>query len=177
MSDMGVPNGPFGVPAVDSAANSTIRDVVGNKSDTHDGTSIAARLHTLDDHAHGKSEVYPTMADGVVVTATANVWTDLGAFAVIAPTNAITVDFDIHFVSVENISANGVYEIVLYAGADAAEVEIGRKRFSQNAVQDSIVNVPFQTPMIAANTQIKAKLASDNAVANTVTISLSTHPY
>ena len=165
------------VPATDSADNETIRDVIGSKLDTHDGDSIRAVLHTLDDHIHGKAEVHPSLADGIVVTATANDWTDLGAFAVIAATNAITFDFDIHYISIENISANGVYELVLYSGADAAEVEIGRKRFAQNAVQDSIVNVPFRTPIIPANTQIKAKLASDNAVANTVTITLAIHPY
>ena len=166
-----------GVPAVDSTRNKHFTEVIGNKSDTHDGDSIYAHVETIDDHFHAVSMVYPTMADGVVVTATANKWTDLGSFAVIAATNAITDDFDIHYISVEDISANGVYELVLYGGADASEVEIGRRRFTQNAVQDPVINIPFQTPIIVANTQIKAKLASDNTNADTVTISLGYHEY
>ena len=164
-------------PTADSAANGSFRDVIGSKSDTHSGTSIFALVKQLKEHAHAVASVLPTMADGVVVTAADTDWTGLGAFAVVAAANAITSDFDIHYISVENISANGVYELSLWSGADAAEVLIGTVRLVQNAVQDSTVNIPFMTPLIAANTQIKAKLASDNAAADTVTISLGYHTY
>ena len=170
---MGFQDAPTEVPTVDSAANSDIRDVIGNKNDTHSGTSIMALAETLEEHAHKEAKVWPTMADGIVVTAAATDWTGLGNYAEIAAANDITSDFDIHYISVEDISANGVYELVLYA----ATTEIGRVRFVQNAVQDSTVNVPFQTPIVAANTQIQAKVASDNAAADTVTISLGYHTY
>ena len=162
-----------GVPAVDSSRNKSFTEVIGNKNDTHAGTSIMAKVETLEDHAHKEAKVWPTMADGIVVTAAATDWTGLGNYAEIAAANDITSDFDIHYISVEDISANGVYELVLYA----ATTEIGRVRFVQNAVQDSTVNVPFQTPIVAANTQIQAKVASDNAAADTVAISLGYHTY
>jgi len=129
---------------------------------------IVAKINLIEDHIHDESKVYPTMADGIVVTATAHDWTDLGEYAEIVPANAIATDFDIDYVSIEDISANGVYELVLYN----ATTEIARKRFSQNAVQDSIINIPISSPVNAANSQIQAKLASNKEAANTVTISL-----
>ncbi|KKM65417.1 hypothetical protein LCGC14_1491540, partial [marine sediment metagenome] len=141
---------PRSVPAVDSTANTSIEQVVGNKNDTHNGTSIKAMLHKLDEHAHKSSKVWPTLANGVVVTAGA-AWV-LGAFAEIAAVNDIAVDFDIHHISVEALSANEVYEIVLYA----ATVEIARVRVTKNANLDGTMNVPVQCPIQPANTQIQA---------------------
>ena len=174
---MGFQSDSTGVPAVDASANVTFRDVIGNKTDTHAGTSIISGINRLEDHIHGIAKVIPSMADGVLVAAPNTDWTGLGDFVVVAATNAISSLFDIHYVSVEDISANGVYELVLYQGANASEVECARVRFVQNAVQDATVNVPIMTPLIAANTQIKAKLASDNAVADTVRFSLGYHTY
>ncbi|HEA52315.1 hypothetical protein, partial [Marinobacter antarcticus] len=141
---------PRSVPAIDSTANTSIEQVVGNKNDTHNGTSIKAMLHKLDEHAHKSSKVWPTLANGVVVTAGA-AWV-LGAFAEIAAVNDIAVDFDIHHISVEALSANEVYEIVLYA----ATVEIARVRVTKNANLDGTMNVPVQCPIQPANTQIQA---------------------
>lgn len=165
------------VPAVDGARNTTINEVVGNRSDGHSTTTLAGRLKLIEEHIHNVAKVIPTMADGEPVTATADDWTNLGDFAVIAATNAITSDFDIHWVNVEAVSANGQYELVLYSGADASEVEIGRVRFGKTTNQDGPQSVPILTPLIPANTQIKAKVASDNAVADIVSISLGYHTY
>ncbi len=161
---------PRSVPAVDSTANTSIEQVVGNKNDTHNGTSIKAMLHKLDEHAHKSSKVWPTLANGVVVTAGA-AWV-LGAFAEIAAVNDIAVDFDIHHISVEALSANEVYEIVLYA----ATVEIARVRVTKNANLDGTMNVPVQCPIQPANTQIQAKLATEGG-SDTATISLFYHEY
>ena len=161
---------PRSVPAVDSALNTSIEQVVGNKNDTHNGTSIKAMLHKLDEHAHKSSKVWPTLANGVVVTAGA-AWV-LGAFAEIAAVNDIAVDFDIHHISVEALSANEVYEIVLYA----ATVEIARVRVTKNANLDGTMNVPVQCPIQPANTQIQAKLATEGG-SDTATISLFYHEY
>ena len=149
-------------------------DVIGNKTDTHSGDSLYGQVKVLNEHIHKPSQVYPTLASGVTVTAGA-AWT-LGSFAVIVPASTIGNDFDIHHISVENISANDVYELVLYSGADASEVEIGRVRFTKNANLDSVFNIPFQTPLTAADSQIKAKLAS-SVGSNNVTISVFYHTY
>ena len=161
---------PRSVPAVDSAANSSIEQVVGNKNDTHDGDSVRAMLHRLDEHAHKESKVWPTLANGIVVTAGA-AWV-LGEFAEIAAVNDISVDFDIHHISVEALSANEVYEIVLYA----ATTEISRVRVTKNANLDGTMNIPVQCPIEPANTQIQAKVATEGG-ADTATISLFYHEY
>lgn len=164
------------VPSQDSADNNYIQDVVGNKTDTHDGDSIYAMSDTLLDHVHSESKVYPTLANGVTVTGAAGAWT-LGVFAEIFPASTITSDFDIHFIGVEAISANDVYELVLYQGPVASEVEIGRVRFSKSTVQEGTQNQPFQTPIIAANERISAKVASAGGGSDTVTISIFYHTY
>ena len=235
------------IPSADSADNDHVADVIGNKTDTHDGDSVFAHVHTMFEHAHSASKVYPMMEAGVVVTSNAAAWT-LGAAEIIVGTtkgldnaaaadqggdpnvvripctghgyvvgNYVTItgsvnyngtfeivatsdadhfdiesafvaetfaggaqaidvipsDFDVHFLSIENLSANGVYEIVLHA----AGTEIGRVRCTKNAAQDGTVNVPIQTPIIAAYSAITAKVSTDNAAGDTVTISMFYHTY
>ena len=159
------------VQPVDSAANIDITDVIGNKLDTHDGNSIFSHAHIVEEHIHKPCQVYPTLANGVAVAGAAGVWT-LGAFVEIVPITRITSQFDIHYISIEALDDNTVYEIVLYA----VEVEIGRVRVVKNAQQDGTMNIPFQCPIIPADTQIQAKSAS--AAGNSVaTISLFYHLY
>lgn len=158
------------VPEINSTDNVDLVDVIGNKNDTHDGDSVRAMLHKLDEHAHKSSKVWPTLANGVVVTAGA-AWV-LGAFAEIAAVNDIDTDFDIHHVSIEALSANEVYEIVLYA----VTTEIARVRITKNANLDGTMNVPVQCPVQPANTQIQAKLATEGG-SDTATISLFYHEY
>ena len=161
------------VPISDTADNVTIKDVVGSKSDTSAGDSIYSHVHILEEHAHSASMVYPTLANGVTVTEGA-AWT-LGAFAQVVPASTIGSAFDIHHVGVENISANGVFELVLYYGA--GDTECGRVRFTKNAVQDSVLNIPIQTPIIPLDSKIQAKVASAAGGVKTVDISLFYHIY
>ncbi len=158
------------VPTIDTADNVDMVDVVGNKSDTHDGDSVRAMLHRLDEHAHKPSRTWPTLANGVDVVAGA-AWV-LGNFAEVAAVNDIGVDFDIHHISVEALTANDVYEIVLYAGT----TEIARARVVKNANQDGTMNIPVQCEILPANTQIQAKLASASG-GDTATVSLFYHEY
>jgi len=169
-----VPNVP--VPAQNSAANAFQSEVVGNKTDDENGNSAYSRGFKTDTHAHSAAKVYPTLAAGANVTKSATPWT-LGAFAVIVPTNTIADPFDIHGLNFDSVPDNGTYEIVLYAGPDASEVEIGRVRFTRTAATDIELESPFMSPINAANAQIKAKLAGSNASATVVAISLRYHIY
>ncbi len=162
------------IPSTDSANNNTVADVVGNKSDTYAGDSIFSHVHIMLEHGHSPSQVYPTLAAGTTVVSSAVAWT-LGNFVIVVPASTVGLPFDIHYVSIEDLSANGVYELVLYYGA--GDTECGRVRFTKNAVQDGTMNVPMQTILIPADSIIKAKLATDNAVANTADISLFYHTY
>ena len=170
MANLHTPQTP--VPEINSAANTTTADAVGNKGDGHDGDSLHGKTETLLDHGHSPSLCYPTLADGVVVAGAAGVWT-LGDFVEIVPASTITEDFDIHFVSIEAISANDIYQLHLYA----VEVFIGCVRFVKNAGLAPTIHVPIQTPIVAANSQIQAKLATSGGGADTATISAFYHVY
>jgi len=135
-------------------------------------SSPYGKLHTIEEHVHAVGCVYPTLASGVTVTAGA-AWT-LGAFVEVVPASTITDEFDIHYVSIENISANDVYELHLYYGA--GDTLAGMVRFVKNAAVDAVVNVPFMTPLIPANSRIRAKLASASGGDN-ADISVFYHTY
>ncbi len=130
-------------------------------------------VRVMEEHAHSTAKVYPTLAGGVAVLSGA-IWT-LGNFVEIVPINTIALDFDIHWLTVENVTDDEIYELVLYA----ATTEIARVRFG---VQPGIANVVTAAPvpvMMAIqlkNTQIQAKLASSGD-AETATISIGYHNY
>lgn len=164
------------VPAQNSTDNNTMSDVIGNKTDGHDGDSIYAITHTVEEHFHKPSRVYPSLADGISVSAVsgAGTWT-LGTIVEIIPASTFSDDFDIHHVSVEDISGNGVFELVLYAGA--SDTEIGRVRFIRSSNFVSTTNIPMQTPIIAASDRVRARLASDDDGGQVVVVSMKLHEY
>lgn len=166
---------PFAVPSIDSTANTQSRDVIGNKNDTHNGTSSMAVLHTLEGHIHGAQGVYPTLADGVTLTTHANDWV-LGTIVQIVPASAIGSDFDIHEVIVEDVNTQDkTYELVLYAGA--GDTEIGRTRFAAAANKGGVPNATIQMPIIAADSRIRAQLAIQDGGSKTAVISIRYHLY
>lgn len=131
-------------------------------------------LHRTEEHIHSASKCYPTLANGELVTGVAGAWT-LGNFKEIVPANAITSDFDIHYVTVEVATVSDVYEIVLYA----ATTEIGRVRiaFLDVANSKTLPSIPIQTEVIKKNTQIQAKCANKVGGSEDITISLHYHTY
>ncbi len=131
-------------------------------------------LHFMQEHVHSVAAVYPTLAAGVTLTCTATAWT-LGSLVQVVPASTITSEFDIHALSIEGLSANAIYEIVLYQGA--SDIEVGRCRVTKNAAQDGTVNVPMFTPLIPADARIRAAVASDSGNADTCDIALMYHTY
>ncbi len=130
------------------------------------------RLHQADEHAHSPSMVYPTLANGVPLTGGA-AWT-LGALVEIVPASTITDKFDIHHLSIEDLSAIEVYEIVLYYGA--GDTECGRVRITKSTNNDGVGDIPFQTVVIPANERIRAAVATEGG-SDTATISIKYHLY
>ena len=160
------------VQPVDSAANIDITDVIGSKDDTHDGNSLMARAHIVEEHIHNAGKVYPSLAGGVAVATGGAPWALTAGFVQIVPVTTIRSDFDIHYISIEALDDNTVYEIILFAVSS----ELGRVRVVKNAQQDGTMNIPFQCAIIPADTQIQAKCAS--AAGNSVaTISIFYHLY
>ena len=120
------------------------------------------RLGGAINHIHSPMLVYPTLAVGSVLTNTSTAWTFTnGHTNIIVPAATITSDFDIHDISVENISANGVYELAIYNMTTGAE--LGRIRFTKNATQDATMNVSMGSEIIPANAKIGGRIASDTA--------------
>lgn len=153
------------VAGVDSTGNVTINDLLGNRNDTDEAETIfGTSLHTYE-HTHHSMKVYPTLANAVLVTAANAAWT-LGNFAEIVPINTITHTFHIHHVQIISASANGQYELVVYAGA----VEITRMTFSRTDKKDDVEGLVLICPHIAANSQIQVKLASGNVGADTAAV-------
>jgi hypothetical protein len=165
----------WSVPAADSTANVSMRDVIGNKTDTHDGDSLYAGVKQLKEHAHKAQKVYPTLAGGVTLTTHATTWT-LGTVTEIVPASTITSDFDIHEVIIEDANTQDkTYELVLYSGA--GDTEVGRARFAVGSTKGGIPNATMQTPLIDANSRIRAALAIEDGSGKTATISLRYHTY
>jgi len=119
--------------------------------------------------------VYPTLAAGITIVSSAVNWT-LGAVTEIVPAGTIGSNFLIKGVTVESMSKDGVYELVLYSGA--ADDEVARVRFAiENGFFGGTI---FPTPsvIVTANSRIRAALAcsAGGAGAATSTISIMYRP-
>lgn len=134
-------------------------------------------LHILEEHFHSQPFLYPLLAGSVTLTKAANVWEPYPTPTEIIPVNTITDDFDIHFLNVSAISANGEYVIALYKGAAMSEVLIGEYGAVRNAVQSQEGSRPIITELLDANTRISAAISSSNAGQDTVNIKVEGHTY
>ena len=177
-----IPTGPLGtaniaVPTANAAGNTSIVDVIGNKLDDESGTSLFSHAYTSLAHVHSIQKVYPTLAAGITIASGAGAWALTSTFAVVVPTNGITDPFDIHAIHIGDFSANTTYELILYSGANSAEVICGSARFTRNSNSNGGSVVQFMTPLIAANSQIKCKLACAAGSAATATFSIIYHTY
>ena len=130
-------------------------------------------VEILNDHVHSAQGVYPTLAGGATVTGGA-AWT-LGNYAEVVPNAQIGASFDLHWLWIENVSADTRYELVLYG----VTTEIARARFARDVAGSStepLISIPVQTVILAAGTQIQAKLASAAGGGETATVSVGSQP-
>ena len=144
-----------------------LADHISSRQRNHD------KLDILDEHVHSSVFVRPTLANGELVEG-GGVWT-LGAFKEIIAADDIGTDFDIHWINIEAATADDIYELVLYV----EETELTRERFTVSLTAGARVLLPplaTQTPIVKANSQIQAKVASATGNED-VTISLEGHMY
>ena len=161
------------VPDPNGSDNETINQLIGNRNDDDDTRTIYANLDDVWEGGHHESKVWPELADASEVTAHADSWV-LGNYAEIAAANAISEKFHIHHLHIHAPSANGEYELVLYA----ATTEIARVTFTRTDKKDDIEGLDIIAPHCAANTQIQAKLASsNNASADTLKLKFWYHEH
>lgn len=143
-------------------------DFIGN------GGNEAYILHILEEHMHSESKVYPSLGSPIDILGDSTNWT-LGAFIEIVPVDTITDVFDIHYINIEDATDSDTYELVIYANT----TEIGRVRavIDTSVFGGALPAIPFQTPLIPANTKIQAKIANSNGGSEGVSISLHYHTY
>jgi hypothetical protein len=132
--------------------------------------SLAARILRMYDDQYKPVKVYPTLATGATVISANTNW-GLGNFATIVPVSTIHSPFLLQIVTVETMDKDAVFELVFYSGA--ADTETARIRFSYNGgfYGNSVYRLP--SALIAAESIVKAKLASSNGLAEIATCTIS----
>lgn len=166
------------VPIADSAANVDMADVLGNKNATHDGTSVIAFLHTLNEHAHMSQFLFPSLADSIPMTTTVGAWSPNAAFTEIVPAGGIANDFDLHWAVISDLpNFAEEYQVDLYSGAALSEVLYCQLAPFKDSVQTSEGSLKVQGPILPGNTRISAKVSNKSATQRTINIKLQGHNY
>ena len=158
------------VPAADSAANTDIADVIGNKTDTYDGNSLYSYIDSVHDSIASKRQVRPTLTAGATVVSATGDWT-YGNYAVVVPASTITTDFHIHGVAIESCNKNAVFQLELYKGTGDDVVAAVRFAVIGGFFGNQVYVIGSEH--IEANSQIRARVASSDGAANPVTMTIS----
>jgi hypothetical protein len=165
-----VQQGTFNVPAQNSADNVDWGDVIGNKTDTHLGDSLYARIDELYDNFQAERFVYPTLAAGATIVSANADWV-YGAYAEIIPAATVVTDVHVAIVSIESCDRNAVFQLELYAGA--GDTVISAVRFAVEGGFFGNQVYAIGSAEVAANDRVRARLASSNGLAQIATITVS----
>jgi len=128
-------------------------------------------------HVHGASFLYPDKAVPVQLTSAIAAWAITGAITEIIPANTITKDFDLHWASIAEISANLYGVIDFFAGSIGSEVKIGSVDVNRTVNFSREGVAPVQIPQQPANTRISARFTDSTSSSRTVRIKLYGHVY
>jgi len=142
-----------------------------------DGESLMAFAATGYYHVHGASFVYPKYVLPIQLTSNAAAWNTTGAIFEIIPVNVITKNFDLHWASVSDISANLYGIIDIYSGLAGAEVLIGSVDVSRTDNFSQEGQKPVQIPQQPANTRISCKFSDSTSSAQTCRVKFYGHVY
>jgi hypothetical protein len=128
-------------------------------------------------HTHGAAFVYPKYSAPIELTSAAAVWGLTGNIVEVIPENAITKPFDLHWITISDISANAYMIIDIYAGLAGAEVLISSvdsyKQTNFIAEGARVIQIPQQP----ANTRISCRLADSSANQITCNVKFNGHVY
>ena len=156
----------------------------GNKDDyvdvpySYGDNSILAHLNTAYYHIHGTPFVYPNHAGDVLLTAGALAWNLTGSTTEVVPEATLNLSsFDLHWINISSISANGTIQIDIYAGAPGSEILIGSARATRNTVQSQEGAHRMQIPRQPPGTRISCRLSDSTAGALTCLVSFEGHYY
>ena len=134
------------------------------------GIGTSNQISTIFDHITSESMVYPSLAAGATVVSANADWT-YGAYATVVAAGVITVRYHIVNVSIESCNRNAVFQLQLYKGA--ADDVVATVRFAVSG--GFFGNQLYQTNSepIEASSQLRARLASSNGLAEIATITIS----
>jgi len=140
-------------------------------------SSILAYLNTGYYHIHGEAFVYPKYAAPVQLLSGSGAWNLTGNIIEIIPANILLKPFDLHWISISNISGNSDFIIDIYSGAIGEEILISSVEGFRNSnfIQEGARRI--QTPRQLANTRISCKLSDSTAGTLTCTIKFNGHYY
>jgi len=131
-------------------------------------------------HIHNPSYVYPNDCSLVaaLTSATANTF---GNFAELIPANGITVSFDIHWLNIQDVSANGTYILELHEVSND-DLQVSEKYLGSLSVsrQDNFTRstqIYMQIPVVAANKRIGVRAKKSGAGAGTISFNVMYHDY
>lgn len=127
-------------------------------------------------HVHGEAFLFPFGANPLTITSNAAAWT-IGTKVQLIAAGATDRAFDLHWMQVGEISANGNYELLIYAGPDETAVMIGAICFSKTDNFSAQANQPVQIPQQAAGTRISVALRDSTTSARTCIVKTIGHYY
>ena len=157
----------YAVATANSASNTTIADVIGNKLDDNLGNSLFSRVDELYDQFQLERKCYPSLAAGATVVSPAGLWA-YGNYGVVVPVDTILVPCHILAVAIETCTiANGVFQIALYQGVTDTLISEIRFSITGGFYGNSVFVVGSKE--VPARAQVRARLAC-SAGAATITI-------
>ena len=139
---------------------------------------ILDHLNTAYYHIHGTSFTYPDHANNIVLTSSSGAWTQTGTIIQIIPAGALSSSaFDLHWINVSDISANGQLQIDIFKGASGSEIRIFPAKIHRNAVQSQEGSKKIQIQQQIAGERISCRLTDSTAGTITCGVSFDGHYY
>jgi hypothetical protein len=139
--------------------------------------TILGYLQTGYYHIHGESFVYPKYADPVELVAASGAWNTTGNIVEIIPNTFATKPFDLHWVSIEDISNVSFGIIDFYAGEVGSEVWIAAIDTARTSNFAREVYSPLMIPQQPAGTRISAKYSNSVSGDGNVKVKVLGHFY
>ena len=160
-----------------------IQDKIGDRTDiwgVNDIYSVLSYANAAYQHIHMPGYVWP--ADGTVITATTDATAGtFGAFAEVVPVDGIEAPFDTHWVTITNISDNGVYVCELHV-VDDTDLQDSIKYLTAFSVarQDNFTRssqVSVQMPPVPPGARVAARVLNNQAGAHSISFNIHYHEY
>ena len=142
-----------------------------------DGQSLMAFTATGYYHVHGASFCLPKYVDPILLTSASGAWATTGNLTEVIAAGAIAKDFDLHWITVEDISTSLYGIIDIYAGPADAPVLIGAVDVARTSNFSREGAMPVQVPQQPAGTRISCKFSDNTAGQQTCRVKFLGHVY